>query len=696
MGPYPGYVGTDVPPSGTVLVTAVAGGQLHVSVTLQGLNPNSTGGIHIHSGTTCSNASLVGGHYWTPANMSDPWNMVMWTSNAVGDASAEYTVDTGYPLSSNFGHALVVHTPNGTRIACGVLVSTSVPPTAAPTSVVTTAAPTPTVGPALVATIGAYPGSMQTPPSGTVVVTGAGGDTLSLWVNLQGLDPNSTGGIHIHSGTTCSNASLVGGHYWTPSNVSDPWNTVMWTSDAVGAVSAMFTVTTGYPLADNFGHAVVVHAPNGTRIACGVLMSTSMSPTAAPIPTVGPALVATIGAYPGSMQTPPSGTVVVTAVAGGTLSLWVNLQGLDPNSTGGVHIHSGMSCSNSSLVGGHYWTPSTMPDPWMNVMWTSDAVGAVSAMFTVTTGYPFSANWGHTVTVHAPNGTRIGCGVLMSTSMPPTAAPTAIGPALVATMGPYPGAMEDPPSGTVVVTTAAGGQLHVSVSLQGLDATTGGGVHIHSGMSCSNASLVGGHYWTPSTMPDPWMNVMWTSDAVGDATAEHTINTGYPLASNYGHALVVHTPNGTRIGCGILMSTSMPPTAAPTPMTYAPVTTAPTMSLAPVSYAPVSSAPVSVAPTASLAPAGGTYAPVSLAPVTSAPTMSLAPVSYAPVSTTPTSRAPTSASPTTMPTSVSTTPTSRAPTSASPTTMPTSSAPTNAPTRTPTAVNTNKSNSGKL
>ena len=107
--------------------------------------PNSTDGIHIHAGTTCANATLVGGHYWTPATNPDPWTSVQWRSLASGVAITEYTVNTGYPLARHWGHAEVVHALNGARVGCGVLTSTTMPPTTAPTQSPTWA---PTLSPA--------------------------------------------------------------------------------------------------------------------------------------------------------------------------------------------------------------------------------------------------------------------------------------------------------------------------------------------------------------------------------------------------------------------------------------------------------------------------------------------------------------------------------------------------------------------
>jgi Cu/Zn superoxide dismutase len=278
-----------------VLVAAASGGgQLRVSVNLQGLDLSSTGGVHIHAGTTCADAFLVGGHYWTPTSDPDPWTTVMWTSNANGAATADFTVSTGYPLASNYGHAVVVHAPNGTRVGCGVLTSTSNAPTAVPTAP-PTVAPTALVGPALIATIGAYPGYIGNAASGTVLVTAASAGQLRLSANLEGLPPHSTDGVHIHAGTSCDSASLVGGHYWTPLTDPDPWASVTWRSVGTGSAMAVYTVSTGYPLASNNGHAVVIHALNGTRVGCGLLVSTSNAPTAVPttVPTFPPTVAPT-------------------------------------------------------------------------------------------------------------------------------------------------------------------------------------------------------------------------------------------------------------------------------------------------------------------------------------------------------------------------------------------------------------------
>lgn len=80
----------------------------------------------IHVGTTCDTADDVGGHYYnsTYTNGSDPWSTTYWYSDSEGNSSTTFVIDSGYMLSDNVDHALVVH-DNDTRVSCGVLKSTA-------------------------------------------------------------------------------------------------------------------------------------------------------------------------------------------------------------------------------------------------------------------------------------------------------------------------------------------------------------------------------------------------------------------------------------------------------------------------------------------------------------------------------------------------------------------------------------------
>jgi len=158
-------------------------------------------------------------------------------------------------------------------------------PTAEPTAELTlppTERPTrPPVGRGvLVASISAYPGY-----TGDLTLTGS----VQILVEEYDLDFRFEGtgaeagcvncGVHVHSGTSCSDADLILGHYWTPADAPDPWTiqTTFYVSDADGAAVGSFNVDSGYGYADNEGHAVVVHASDNSRIGCGILETQNIS-----------------------------------------------------------------------------------------------------------------------------------------------------------------------------------------------------------------------------------------------------------------------------------------------------------------------------------------------------------------------------------------------------------------------------------
>mmetsp|Transcript_5138 Transcript_5138/g.6638 ORF Transcript_5138/g.6638 Transcript_5138/m.6638 type:complete len:109 (+) Transcript_5138:219-545(+) len=90
---------------------------------LKGLEENIIGGAHIHTGTTCNDADLVGGHYW--ASGDDVWTPTygaFYSTDDKGNAMGEFDIDSGYDYFSNLGHAVVVHASDGSRIGCGILV----------------------------------------------------------------------------------------------------------------------------------------------------------------------------------------------------------------------------------------------------------------------------------------------------------------------------------------------------------------------------------------------------------------------------------------------------------------------------------------------------------------------------------------------------------------------------------------------
>ena len=203
-------------------------------------------------------------------------------------------------------------------------------------------------------------------------------DTQTLsWLFTQGLDPTCSGpctamnccGVHIHEGTSCDDASTIGGHFWNMDLIpEDPWQDIRYTIQG-GLPSALndLSVTTGLGPEDITGRTVVVHDYNGVRIGCAVIQDVVELPAA---PVDGEDLYAfDFSPYPGSSSPyQPTGVVEVKSVAGDegdddeptTVLSW-SLSGVDPNCNSqcaaanccGVIIREGRGCSaGSSCAGG--------------------------------------------------------------------------------------------------------------------------------------------------------------------------------------------------------------------------------------------------------------------------------------------------------------------------------------------------------
>jgi len=121
----------------------------------------------------------------------------------------------------------------------------------------------------LFAELQAFKGSVST-AKGTVNVT-ATRDSLNLTIFLSDLPSLSSGGIHIHEGTSCHSAKAVGPHFFAASKTSDPWAGSEWISNERGFATNVITVNTSKTLEEVLGHAVVVHSPTNEKVACGLL-----------------------------------------------------------------------------------------------------------------------------------------------------------------------------------------------------------------------------------------------------------------------------------------------------------------------------------------------------------------------------------------------------------------------------------------
>merc|ERR1719445_1000369 len=236
---------------------------IELSWELNGMEADATGGIHIHTGTSCEEASLVGGHLYDDA-VTDPWIPTKWTSDSNGKAKGSFRIDglDGLSFNQNVGRAVVVHDSNGARVACAVLGSREGDVECADDRA---------------GCIGGYPGyAGDLSLGGQVKLSGSMNDSpyIELSWELNGMEADATGGIHIHTGTSCEDASLVGGHLYDDA-VTDPWIPTKWTSDSNGSAKGSFRIDglDGLSFNQNVGRAVVVHDSNSARVACAVLGS---------------------------------------------------------------------------------------------------------------------------------------------------------------------------------------------------------------------------------------------------------------------------------------------------------------------------------------------------------------------------------------------------------------------------------------
>ena len=214
-------------------------------------------------------------------------------------------------------------------------------------------------------------------------------------------------GVHVHAGETCDDASAVLGHYFK--GTSDPWKTIIYKSDGKGVANFKFSITKealGVDPRSVSGRAFVVHNEDGSRAACAIVKVVKAVGMVKPYPgTTGP--IGGTVSYAYNTQ----GVLVVGAVSGVDASK--SAKEAVANSMG-VHIHSGFTCSNASLVGGHYFGEG-QTDPWKTVAYTSTNVG--TGFFNVTMsaaamGATSASTAGRAFIIHNEAGGRIGCVLL--------------------------------------------------------------------------------------------------------------------------------------------------------------------------------------------------------------------------------------------------------------------------------------------
>lgn len=84
-------------------------------------------------------------------------------------------------------------------------------------------------------------------------------------------------GTHIHGGTSCDNATTQAGHWYNNATEEmDPWALLGYLETTSEGIAMYGTcVNVGFPPGDAIDKPFIVHASDGTRVACGILQHDS-------------------------------------------------------------------------------------------------------------------------------------------------------------------------------------------------------------------------------------------------------------------------------------------------------------------------------------------------------------------------------------------------------------------------------------
>jgi len=243
----------------------------------------------------------------------------------------------------------------------------------------------------------------------------------------------------------------------------------------------------------------------------------------------------------------PVGTVTVQYNPDGSLLMLIDSEGIDSACESCmVTVTDGDSCEDP---GDNYF--KTEDDPWASgdAYYSSFSMGGTTlSAFRVINGYDADDMLGHPVLIYSNAGEVIGCGLLKE---------EVIDKVLHAKMGKYPGYEGDlEVEGDVKVSFEEGNTFLFSFDLEELEENCSGcGIHIHAGYSCATHEEVLGHEWNQVSVQDLWTSAggaTYDSDEDGDSEGSFYIYNGFSYYENFGHAVVIHASDGTRVGCGVL------------------------------------------------------------------------------------------------------------------------------------------------
>jgi len=250
----PSYTG-ELQPYGTTNVHFNDDGSFLFTMSMSGLDAACEAcKVSINDGTSCDAPGA--GYFSLETNPWETGTSFYFSYADSGLAGNGFTISNGYGEDDNEGQTVVFYDSSDEIIGCGVLEE-------APTSST------------LNADMGSYPGyAGDLEVEGEVTVSFNNDDTFKFSFDLEGLEDECNGcGIHIHAGLTCDDAALVLGHGWNTVSTQDLWTSAggsVYNSED-GEAKGSFALYNGFSYIENRGHAVVIHAQDGSRIGCGVL-----------------------------------------------------------------------------------------------------------------------------------------------------------------------------------------------------------------------------------------------------------------------------------------------------------------------------------------------------------------------------------------------------------------------------------------
>jgi len=237
------------------------------------------------------------------------------------------------------------------------------------------------------------------------------------------------------------------------------------------------------------------------------------------------------------------GTVYIRFNPDRTLLFILDVRDLESNCVG-CKISIMDSCEE---VGKNYYNDTSMKeDPWERTTYDTDNEGFSRSGFRIDNGYNLEKNNDHYVVLFSSDRSSVGCGWLHRESTDKI---------LVAYLSVYPNYSGYSVYGHVALKFHDDKSFNLTYNFHNTEKNCKNcGIHINTGTGCDRKYL--GHELIQGDVRDLWTlegGAVYSSDSNGDAIGWFIMYNGYDFKNNYHHTIVIHSRDGTRIACGVLL-----------------------------------------------------------------------------------------------------------------------------------------------